>query len=142
VARERDKPAKHRSRGDATRPEPSLDEALRQLGKAILNEPVPETLYRALDTTPPSVSRGGRGEGELNARPAMDHCSFRDHLAFSIGFVIESNRPLLRQILKEHVSDDARDMVAKKVLEHLELAGFTIDESAQVMRKLPRGRGW
>jgi hypothetical protein len=37
-------------------------------------------------------------------------------------------RPLLRRILKEHVSDDARQMLARTVIEHLELSGFEIDE--------------
>jgi hypothetical protein len=67
----------------------------------------------------------------------MDHRSFRDMLAFSIGFVIERNRTLLRRILKEHVTDDARQMLGKKVIEHLELSGFEIHEDEQVMRKRP-----
>jgi hypothetical protein len=58
-------------------------------------------------------------------------------LAFSIGFVIERNRTLLRRILKEHVTDDARQMLGKKVIEHLELSGFEIHEDEQVMRKRP-----
>jgi hypothetical protein len=119
----------------------SLDEALRQLGQAILNDQFPEDLYRALGATPPSVSPGERGEEELNTPLTMDQDSFRDLLAFSISSVIGSNRPLLGQILKEHVSDDARARLANKVLEHLEFSGFTIDESAQVMRRLPRAAG-
>jgi hypothetical protein len=67
----------------------------------------------------------------------MDHRSFRDMLAFSIGFVIERNRTLLRRILKEHVTDDARQILGKKVIEHLELSGFEIHEDEQVMRKRP-----
>ena len=58
-------------------------------------------------------------------------------LAFSIGFMIERNRTLLRRILKEHVTDDARQMLGKKVIEHLELSGFEIHEDEQVMRKRP-----
>jgi len=58
-------------------------------------------------------------------------------LAFSIGFVIERNRTLLRRILKEHVTDDARQILGKKVIEHLELSGFEIHEDEQVMRKRP-----
>ena len=58
-------------------------------------------------------------------------------LAFSIGFVIERNRTLLLRILKEHVTDDARQMLGKKVIEHLELSGFEIHEDEQVMRKRP-----
>ena len=72
----------------------------------------------------------------------MDHRSFRDTLLFSIGFVIARNRALLRRLLKEHVTDDTRHQLAKKVVEHLELSGFEIDESEQGMRKRDRGRGW
>jgi hypothetical protein len=43
---------------------------------------------------------------------------------------------------KEHVADDARQMLAAKVLEHLELSGCDIDEREQVMRKKDGGRGW
>jgi hypothetical protein len=73
----------------------------------------------------------------------MDQDSFRDMVAFSIGFAVERNRPLLRRILKEHVSDDAREQLAKRVTEHLELCGFTIDESSQMMkrRRPPHGHG-
>jgi hypothetical protein len=135
VARESDKPAKHRPHRHATRPEPSLDEALRKLGEAILNEPVPEILYRTLDATP-SESPAEPGDHELNAPLAMDHRSFRDQLAFAIGFEITRHPDLLRRILEEHVSDGASQSLAKKVIEHLELSGFTIDEAAQVMTKL------
>jgi hypothetical protein len=72
----------------------------------------------------------------------MDRGSFRKMLVFSIGFVIERNRTLLRRLLKGHVTDDTRHQLAKKVVEHLELSGFEIDESEQVMRKNDRGRGW
>ena len=66
---------------------------------------------------------------------------FRDLLTFSIGFIIERNRPLLRRILKEHVADDTRQLLAKKVVEHLELSGFEIDEERQVMTKKPPTHG-
>jgi hypothetical protein len=71
----------------------------------------------------------------------MDQRSFRDQLTFSIGFALGHNRDLLRRILKEHISDDAREMLAKKVIEHLELSGFTIDESSQTMRRRPPTHG-
>jgi hypothetical protein len=61
--------------------------------------------------------------------------SFRDLLLFGIGFAIRQNRDLMRRILKEHVADDARQQLAKKVVEHLELSGFEIDEERQVMTK-------
>jgi DNA-directed RNA polymerase specialized sigma54-like protein len=67
----------------------------------------------------------------------VDHRSFRDQLAFSIGFAVSSNRELLRRMLKEHASDDARQQLAERVIEHLELSGFVIDEAQQVMRKRP-----
>jgi hypothetical protein len=72
----------------------------------------------------------------------MDQRSFRDQLSFSIGFAISRNRDLLRLILREHVTDDAREMLAKRVIEHIELSGFEIDEAAQIMRKRDRGHGW
>jgi hypothetical protein len=66
--------------------------------------------------------------------------SFRDQLAFSIGFAVARSRDLLRWLLKEHVTDDARQMLANRVVEHLELSGFEIDEAEQVMRKAPAER--
>jgi hypothetical protein len=56
--------------------------------------------------------------------------------------VIERNRTLLRRLLKEHVTDDTRRRLAEKVVEHLELSGFEIDEQERVMRKKDGGRGW
>ena len=67
----------------------------------------------------------------------MDHRSFRDQFAFSIGFAVTRSHALLRRILKEHAPDDARQMIAERVVEHLEQSGFEIDESEQVMRKRP-----
>jgi hypothetical protein len=120
----------------------SLEEALRQLAATIRNEPVPETLYRALDSTPPSNTLGQHGENTTRTRPSLNQCSFRDSLLFSIDFAVAQNRDLLRRILKEHVSDDARERLAKKVIEHLERSGFEIDEDERVMRKRGRGCGW
>ena len=59
---------------------------------------------------------------------------------FSIGFVVSRSRDLLRRLLKEHVSEDAQQMLADRVLDHLELSGFEIDETDQVMRKRPPTR--
>jgi hypothetical protein len=67
----------------------------------------------------------------------MDHRSFRDMLAFSIGFTITRSRDLLRRLLNEHITDDARQQLAERVVEHLERSGFEIDEADQVMRKRP-----
>ena len=117
----------------------SLEEALRQLGAAILNEPVPAKLYRPLGSVDTCRPPRQHGENEQRTWPAMDQDSFRDMLAFSIGFALGRNRDLLRRLLKEHVSDDAREMLAKKVIEHLELSGFEIDEERQGMTKR-RGR--
>jgi hypothetical protein len=67
----------------------------------------------------------------------VDHRSFRDQPAFSIGFAVTRSRDLLRRLLKEHVTDDARQQLAERVVEHLEQSGFVIDEADQVMRKRP-----
>jgi hypothetical protein len=67
----------------------------------------------------------------------VGHRSFRDQLAFSIGFAVGRSRDLLRRLLKEHVADDARQQVAERVIEHLERSGFEIDETEQTMRKRP-----
>jgi hypothetical protein len=67
----------------------------------------------------------------------VDHCSFHDQLTFSIGFAVSRSRDLLRRLLKEHVADDARQQLAERVIDHLELSGFEIDEAEQVMRKAP-----
>jgi hypothetical protein len=74
-----------------------------------------------------------------DARP-VDQRSFRDQLAFSIGFAVTRSRELLRRSFKEHAPDDARQMLADRVIKHLELAGFEIDEAEQVMRKRPPTR--
>ena len=47
------------------------------------------------------------------------------------------SRDLLRRPLKEHAPDDARQQLAQRAVEHLELPGFEIDEAEQVMRKRP-----
>ena len=68
----------------------------------------------------------------------MDHRSFRDQLAFSIGFAVTRSRDLLRRILKEHAPDDARRQFAERVLEHLEASGFEVDEAGEALRRKPR----
>jgi hypothetical protein len=50
----------------------------------------------------------------------VDFRSFRDQLAFSIGFAFTRSRHLLRRLWSEHAPDDARRMLAKRVIEHLE----------------------
>jgi hypothetical protein len=42
--------------------------------------------------------------------------------------------------LTEHAPGDARQMLADRVVAHLEQSGFEIDEDAQVMRKRPPSR--
>ena len=44
-------------------------------------------------------------------------------------------------MLKEHVTDDVREQLAKRVVEHLELSGFVIDEAVQVMKQRPPTHG-
>jgi hypothetical protein len=70
----------------------------------------------------------------------VDHRSFRDQLALSIGFAVTRSRDLLRRILKEHAPDDARQQLDHRVLDHLEQSGFEIDEEHQVLRKRPPPR--
>jgi hypothetical protein len=70
----------------------------------------------------------------------VDHRSFRDQLAFSIGFAVSRSRDLLRRLIKEHVTDDTRAQLAERVVEHLERSGFEIDESEQAMRRRPPSR--
>jgi hypothetical protein len=70
------------------------------------------------------------------SRP-VDHRSFRDQLAFSIGFAVTRSRELLRRLIKEHAPDEARQQLAARVVEHLEQSGFEIDENEQVLRKRP-----
>ena len=67
----------------------------------------------------------------------MDHRSFRDQLAFSIGFAVTRSRALLRRLLKEHAPDDARQQLAERVVAHLEQSGFEIDEDGQALRRKP-----
>jgi hypothetical protein len=63
-----------------------------------------------------SISRSA----SVAASPAaVDHHSFRDLLDFGIGFAISENRALLRRLLKEHVADDARQQLAKRVIEQI-----------------------
>jgi hypothetical protein len=38
----------------------------------------------------------------------VDHRSFRDQLALSIGFAVTRSGDLLRRLLNEHTPDDAR----------------------------------
>jgi hypothetical protein len=67
----------------------------------------------------------------------VDHRSFRDQLAFSIGFAVSRSRDVLRRILKDHVTDDAREQLAERVVEHLESSGFELDEDGQALRRKP-----
>jgi hypothetical protein len=68
---------------------------------------------------------------------AMTHGSFRDQLAFSIGYAISRSRDLLRRLLKEHAPDDARQELAERVVRHLEQSNFEIDEDGQALRRRP-----
>jgi hypothetical protein len=43
----------------------------------------------------------------------------------------------LRRLLKEHAPDGARQMLAERVVQHLEQSGFVIDEERRVLRKRP-----
>jgi hypothetical protein len=80
-------------------------------------------------------------ETNVEHSPAMDQRSFRDQLTFSFGFAVSRERDLLRGLLKQHVTDDTSEMLGKKVVEHLELSGFEIDEHEQVMKRRPPRHG-
>ena len=67
----------------------------------------------------------------------MDHSSFRQSLAFSIGYAISRSRDLLRRMVREHALDDAREQLAERVVQHLELSNFEIDEEDQALRRKP-----
>jgi hypothetical protein len=87
-----------------------------------------------LDNAP---ARGDHWTQTEQEHAAVDHRSFRDQLAFSIGFAVTRSRDLLRRLLKEHAPDDARQMLAERVVEQLEQSGFEINEADQVMKKRP-----
>ena len=59
---------------------------------------------------------------------------------FSIGFAVTRSRALLSRIVKEHAPDDARQMLAERVVEHLEQSGFEVDEDGQALRRKPSAR--
>jgi hypothetical protein len=63
--------------------------------------------------------------------------SFRDQLAFSIGLAVARSRDLLRRILNEHVTDEPRVELARRVIEHLERSGCEVDEEARRLRQKP-----
>jgi hypothetical protein len=79
--------------------------------------------------TAPAVPGDHCPEQNQNTAHQMDHRPFRDQLAFSIGFAVSRSRDLLRRLLNEHVTDDARQQLAERVVEHLEQSGFEIDEA-------------
>ena len=87
----------------------------------------------ALDSVP---SPGDHLPGTEQEHAPLDR-SFRTQLVFSIGFAVTRSRALLRRILTEHAPDDARQMLAERVVEHLEQSGFEIDEGHQVLKKRP-----
>ena len=69
----------------------------------------------------------------------VDHRSFRDQIAFSIGFAVSRSRELLRRLIREHAPDDARRMLAQRVVEHLGASGFEIDEERSGAQEAPIG---
>jgi hypothetical protein len=70
----------------------------------------------------------------------MDHRSFRDQLVFSIGLAVARSRALLRRLLTEHVTDEARHELAERVVRDLEQSGFELDEDGQELRRRPPTR--
>lgn len=63
--------------------------------------------------------------------------SFRSQLVFSIGFALSRSRALLRRILREHTSDEARRELAERVVAHLERSNFELDEEGKALRPRP-----
>jgi hypothetical protein len=61
--------------------------------------------------------RAFSSENRTRTCPAVDHRSFRDQLAFSVGFAVSRSRDLLRRLIKEHAPDDARQMLAERVMD-------------------------
>jgi hypothetical protein len=58
----------------------------------------------------------------------MDHGPFRDQLVASTGHAVTRSRNLLRNILKQHVSDGRRDQLPS-VVEHL--SGLRLTKGAK-----------
>jgi hypothetical protein len=94
----------------------------------------------ALDRQPGASTALSVSEHHENTA-SVDQGSFRDQLLFSIGFAIGRNRDLLGRLLEEHFTDATREQLAKRVVEHLELSGFEIDEARQLMRRRPPTHG-
>jgi hypothetical protein len=67
----------------------------------------------------------------------LDHRSFRDQLVFAIGFALIRSRDLLRDVVRQHVSDDARRELSRRVVNHFEHVGFELNEEGQALRKRP-----
>jgi hypothetical protein len=67
----------------------------------------------------------------------MDHTTLRAQLVFAIAYVAGQSRQLLRRIAREHTADDASQLLGERVVQHLELSGFDIDEADQTIRKRP-----
>ena len=40
-------------------------------------------------------------------------------------------------MVREHTPDDARDELAERVVQHLEMSNFEIDEDGQALRRKP-----
>jgi hypothetical protein len=63
-----------------------------------------------------------------------------DQLLFAIGFALIRSRDLLREIVRQHVTEDARRELGRRVVQHLERQGFEVDEEGQTLRRRPPGR--
>ena len=67
----------------------------------------------------------------------MDHSSLRAQLVSAVAYVAGQSRQLLRRIARDHTADDAGPMLGERVVQHLELSGFEINEAEQTIRKRP-----
>jgi hypothetical protein len=66
----------------------------------------------------PTVT-GDQSSAQSKNIAAMDYGSFRDQLAFSIGFAPGPKPRSAAPDREDHVSDDARLQLAERVVEHL-----------------------
>jgi hypothetical protein len=103
-------------------------------------EGVPLSRFELQGLQTPRRGRSYAGLEQNKKKARVDHRSFRDQLAFSIGFAVTRSRALLRRLLTEHAPDDARQMLAERVIGHLEQGGLSDRRSRARAQEAPGGR--
>ena len=106
-------------------------------GRLVAWRPCGRNLWESLPHSLDSPRRRAFTDENRTRTFPVDHRSLRDQLAFSIGFAVARCRALLRRLLTEHAPDDARQMLAERVVEHLEQSGFEVDEDGEALRRKP-----